>query len=290
MTALEPLPLPVLPEREPDSHKGTFGSVLVVAGSRHYPGAVVLTALGAARSGAGLVRLALPRGIVPSVVPAVPFATVLPCTETAEGQLAAGALAEILGEAEVCQSAVIGPGLGQSEETGRLLSELLPALELPAVLDADALNLLARGGLDVLRRRHAPTILTPHPGEFARLTGADAPSRSERVAQAAELARRTGCVVVLKGHGTVVTDGRRSRTETAGNPGMATGGMGDVLAGSIGALLAVIADPAAAAALAVRAHARAGDLAAADLGQEAVLPEDVTRRIGLALAAHREGR
>ena len=290
MSNLEPLPLPELPAREPDSHKGTYGSVLVVAGSRRYPGAAVLTALGAGRSGAGLVRLALPRGIVASVLPAIPFATVLPCSETAEGQLAAAALGEILGEAEVCQSAVIGPGLGQSEETGRLLHELLPALELPVVLDADALNLLARGGLDVLRRRHAATILTPHPGEFSRLTGYDAPARGERVAQAAELARRTGCVIVLKGHGTVTTDGRRSRTETAGNPGMATGGMGDVLAGSIGALLAVIPDPAAAAALAVRAHARAGDMAATDLGQEAVLPEDVTRRIGLALAAHREGR
>lgn len=290
MKGLEPLPLPVLPAREADSHKGTFGSVLVVAGSRRYPGAVVLVALGAGRSGAGLVRLALPRGIVPSVVPAVPFATVLPCAETEAGELAAAALPDILAEAESCQSAVIGPGLGQSEETGRLLFALLPALAMPVVLDADALNLLARGGLDVLRQRREATILTPHPGEFARLTGLDAPARNERSAAAAELARRTGCIVVLKGHGTVTTDGRRGRTETAGNPGMATGGMGDVLAGSIGALLAVVSDPASAAALAVHAHARAGDMAATELGQEAVLPEDVTRRIGLALAAQRDGR
>lgn len=285
--SLAELPLPEMPARAPDSHKGTYGSVLVVAGSRRYPGAAVLAALGAGRAGAGLVRLALPAGIVPAVVPAVPFATVRPCAETADGGLARDALADILDEAGACTSAVVGPGLGRSEGTGRLLADLLPALALPLVLDADGLNLLAGLGPDALRSRPAPTVLTPHPGEFARLVRGPTPRGSSRVPAAAALARATGAVVVLKGQGTVVTDGRRARVEPAGNPGMATGGTGDVLAGALGALLAVLDDPAGAAALAVHAHAVAGDAAAAELGQEALLPEDVARHLGAALAGRR---
>jgi NAD(P)H-hydrate epimerase len=282
-----PLELPALPARTADSHKGTYGSVLIVAGSRRYPGAAVLAALGAGRAGAGLVRLALPAGIVPAVVPAVPFATVRPCAETAEGGLAHAALAEILDEAGACTAVVVGPGLGQADGTQRLLAELLPALTLPLALDADGLNMLAQLGLETLAARRAPTVLTPHPGEFARMSGAPAPSADARTPAAVRLARRTGSVVVLKGHGTVVTDGRRARTEPAGNPGMATGGMGDVLAGALGALLAVIPDPAQAAALAVHVHALAADACAAELGQDALLPEDVAKRLGAALAACR---
>ncbi|MHC5212796.1 MAG: NAD(P)H-hydrate dehydratase, partial [Planctomycetota bacterium] len=284
---LVPLELPHLPARAADSHKGSYGSVLIVAGSRRYPGAAILAALGAGRAGAGLVRLAMPAGIVPAVVPAAAFATSRPCPETAGGGLDHTALAEILDEAGTCTSAVVGPGLGQDEQTGRLLADLLPALEVPLVLDADGLNLLVRLGLDTLAARKAPTILTPHPGEFARLAGSETPQGEARAPAAAALARRTGAIVVLKGHGTVVTDGRRARTETAGNPGMATGGTGDVLAGALGALLAVVPDPAQAAALAVHLHARAGDAAAAEGGQDALLPEDVARHLGAALAACR---
>jgi NAD(P)H-hydrate epimerase len=290
MPASDTLSLPPLPPREPDSHKGSFGSVLVAAGSRRYPGAAVLTALGAGRAGAGLVRLALPAGIVETVVPAAPFATVRPCPETDDGGLARAACDEILDEAGTCRAAVIGPGLGQAPGTAELLAELLPRLPIPLALDADGLNLLGAAGLATLAGRPAVTVLTPHPGEFARLTGQPAPQGAGPRRQAAEaLARQAGVVVVLKGHGTVTTDGRRTRVETAGNPGMATGGMGDVLSGVLGALLAVVPDAAEAAALSVRLHALAGDLAAEELGQEAVLPEDVARLLGQALARHRVG-
>ncbi len=284
---MDRLALPALPERAVDAHKGSFGSVLVVAGSRRYPGAAILAALGAGRAGAGIVRLALPAGCVPAVVPAVPFATVRPCAEDAAGGLARGALDEIVDEAGACRSVVLGPGLGRQAGTQALVAELLDALALPAVLDADGLYAVATLGLDVLARRRAPTVLTPHAGEFARLTGGAAPVGEAREQAAAELARRSGAIVVLKGPGTVTTDGRRARIETAGNPGMATGGMGDVLAGAIGALLCVLPDAAGAAALGVHVHARAADLAAAVSGPEGLLPEDVARGLGPALAAHR---
>jgi NAD(P)H-hydrate epimerase len=290
MEAIQPLTLPNLPSRAPDSHKGDYGRVLIVAGSRRFPGAAVLTALGAGRAGAGLVRLALPRDVVPAVLPAVPFATVLPCAQTDDGGLSVAAIDEVLGLAADCTSVVIGPGLGTSPGTGELLTALLERLGVPVVLDADGLNLLAVAGVERLDGRSAPTVLTPHPGEFARLTGSERPAPDKRVGRAMELAGRLSAVVVLKGHGTVVTDGRRAYVEQAGNPGMATGGMGDVLAGVIGALLGLLPDAAGAAALGVHIHAVAGDLAAAEKSQDGLLPEDVAERVGLALAAHRASR
>ncbi len=320
------LPVPVPPIRTTDTHKGSFGSVLVVAGSRRYPGAAVLTALGAGRAGAGLVRLAVPDSLFPVVVAATPFATVQACPGTEDGGLALAAWDAIRVETESADVLVAGPGLGTHPDTGRLVRHMVEAVEVPLVLDADALNLfataLAEDGADLragLARRAAPLVLLPHPGEFARLAaavragtgtgtvadGADAagdasatgspPSGAEARRDAAlALARALRAVVVLKGHASVTTDGTRVAVETAGNPGMATGGMGDVLAGVVGAVLAGAAgidrdDPAAAVALAVRLHAVAGDLAAADLGPEAVLPADVADRLGAAYEALRAG-
>lgn len=289
MNPLQPLTLPALPARHPDTHKGTYGTVLAVAGSRRYPGAAILTALGAGRAGAGLVQLALPAELMPVVVPAVPFATVLACPQTDAGETAPAAAPLILEQAAGRADAVVlGPGLGEAHE---LVATLLAELDRPVVLDADGLNAVAAGGeagLDLLAARTAPTVLTPHPGEFARLTGAPRPGPGARSPAAAELARRTGSVVVLKGHRTVVTDGHRACIEEAGNPGMATGGMGDVLSGVLGALLAVVRGPAEAAALAVHLHALAGDLAAQELGEDAVLPEDVAARLGRVMRGYRQ--
>jgi NAD(P)H-hydrate epimerase len=280
MDPLSPLTLPALPVRAPDSHKGDHGTVLVVAGSRRFPGAAILTALGAGRAGAGLVRCALPAGCLPCVVPAVPFATVLPSPEGEGGGLAEAAAEIIVAASFAADVLVLGPGLGDDDGTGRLVRQLLERVALPVVLDADGLNHVARLGLDVLRERHEPTVLLPHPGEFARLGGGTVPAADERVDRAAALARDTGCVVVLKGRHTVVTDGARVYVESAGNPGMAVGGMGDVLAGVTGALLARIPAPAEAAALAVHLHALAGDLGTAELGEESLLPEDLALRLG----------
>lgn len=279
---MEPLPLATLPPRPADTHKGSYGAVLIAAGCRAYPGAAILAALGAGRGGAGLVRLGLPEGLVAEVLPAVPFATVVRCPADDQGGLAAAAVEPLLAVADEVDAVVLGPGWGRGPGAAVVLEALVPALGAPLVLDADALNLLADGRLDLLAERPGPTVLTPHPGEFARLTGAPAPaSPTARVTDAAALARRTGAVVVLKGSGTVTSDGRRTRVEPAGNPGMATGGSGDVLAGLTGALLARLpGDPAATAALAVHRHALAGDLAAAELGQEGLLPTDLAERLG----------
>jgi NAD(P)H-hydrate epimerase len=305
--ALLPLPLPALPLRPAESHKGSFGTVLIAAGSRRYPGAAILAALGAGRAGAGLVQLALPEGLVDTVLPAVPFATLLRCAQTEDGGLSSAASGPLLEAARAADSVVAGPGLGTHAETGALLGALLAGVQRPLVLDADGLNLLAarRELLAALRARRAPAVLTPHPGEFARLTaaagwpaaeggGARPSGREHRRALAARLARETGAVVVLKGHGTVVTDGERAYEEQAGNPGMATGGTGDVLSGALGALLCLVPerlpDAAAAATLAVHAHAVAGDFAAGELGEEGLLPEDLARHLGRALAASRGPR
>jgi len=289
-----------LPTRRDDSHKGSYGTVLIIAGCRSYPGAAILAALGAGRMGAGLVRLALPRGIVPEVLPAVPFATVLRCPETLAGGLHAEAAEQILAAAAEADAVVIGPGLGTEAATGELVASVVSAVTAPLVVDADALNLCVAAGRPLLTERRGPTVITPHPGEFARLTAAPLPlGDDQRARTAVDLARALGVVVVLKGHHTVVTDGERLHRETAGNPGMATGGMGDVLAGAMAAVLArgdraEVQEPghgataapgqdiAPLAALAVHIHARAGDLAAEDLGQDGLLAHDVADRLGTA--------
>ncbi len=284
-----PLTLPSVPVREPAGHKGSYGRVLLVAGSGRYPGAAILSALGAGRGGAGLVVLGIPEPIVPTVVPAVPFAIVRACPPGAHGGLDADALPALLEEGARADVVVLGPGLGDDPATGSLVAALTSALTTPLVIDADGLNHLAAKGLQPLMERTASTVLLPHPGEFARLDGGPLPAGDgERKARAIALARRTGAVVVLKGHRSVVTDGGRAWIEPAGNPGMATGGMGDVLAGLTGALLAVVRPAAEATALAVHVHALAGDLAAQELGQEAVLPEDVALRLGRVLRGIRQ--
>lgn len=279
------LGLPTLRPRPADAHKGTCGRVLVVAGSRAYPGAAVLTALGAGRGGAGYVHLAVPEAIAPWVLPAVPFCVLHAMRGEAHG---AGleALLEVAGSVD---AVVVGPGLGSAEATLALVRGLLDAVRAPLVLDADGLRAWTAGGADVARVRSAshpgPRVLTPHPGEFARLDGGGVPAPDERVARAEAFARASGAVVVLKGNGTVITDGTRTRVDARGGPELAVGGTGDVLAGLLGALLARgdLGDAAGAAALAVDIHARAGALAAEALGVEAVLPTDVAERLGIAM-------
>ncbi|MCB9898101.1 MAG: NAD(P)H-hydrate dehydratase [Planctomycetes bacterium] len=278
------LPLPALPERLADTHKGDYGSVLVAAGCGRYPGAAILAALGALRMGAGYVHLLVPEGIAPLVLPAVPSCVLHRAPDGEQGGFDARALPGALELALGSDTVVLGPGLGGHPATGAFVEGLLDGAARPLLLDADGLNLLALSGVERLRRRPAPTVLTPHPGELARLDRSPAPrGDDERVARARALASHTGAVVVLKGHRTVTTDGERVRIESSGNPGMARAGMGDVLSGCLGALLARLPDAAGAAALAVHLHARAGDLAADELGPEALLPEDVAVRLGRAV-------
>lgn len=261
-----------LPRRPRNAHKGEFGKIFILAGSEGYTGAPVLAARAALRTGAGLVYLGVPRDIYPIVAVKCDEAMPFPLPEDYPA---------ILEKARSCDVALIGPGLGQAPETGRLVLRLLSDLDIPVVLDADGINALA-GHIDVLDRRTALTVLTPHEGEFARLTGCALPVR-DRLSAARSFARDHGCVLVLKGAGTVTAapDGA-AYINTTGNPGMAKGGSGDVLAGMTAALLGQKHlrredrdNTVELAAQAVQLHGLAGDLCAKKLGEYAMLPTDL---------------
>ena len=260
-----------LPRRPRNAHKGEFGKLFLLAGSEGYTGAPVLAARAALRSGAGLVYLGVPREIYPIVAVKCDEAMPFPLPKEYGG---------ILERARSCDIALIGPGLGRAPETQELVLRLLAGLDCPVVLDADGINALA-GHIDVLDKRQAPTVLTPHEGEFGRLTGCALPVR-DRLSAAREFARDHRCVLVLKGQGTVTAapDGSAWINAT-GNPGMAKGGSGDVLAGMIAGLLGqkhLRRERDNIPELTVEAvclHGLAGDLCARRLGEYAMLPSDL---------------
>jgi ADP-dependent NAD(P)H-hydrate dehydratase len=267
--------VPRLPPRAADANKGTFGRVLVAAGSRGMSGAAVLCGSAALRGGAGLVRLAVPQGILPIVAAANPCYLTAPLPEDAQGRLGKKSLPPLLELLHGQTVTVLGSGLGQSPDLPDLLAEVLRADTTPLVLDADALNALAQR-LDMLKGNKRPLVLTPHPGEFSRLTGAPIPEiQATRQESAVRFAEEHNVVLVLKGQGTVVTDGDRVYENTTGNPGMATGGTGDVLAGLIGALIGQGLEAFAAAQLGVYLHGLAGDLARDDLGEPSLIASDL---------------
>jgi NAD(P)H-hydrate epimerase len=267
--------LPTLAPRPLDSNKGTFGRVLVVAGSRGMSGAAVLCAGAALRSGAGLVYLAVPLEILPIVATANPCYLTAPLPQDEQGRLAEQAEKSLLDLAEAKDVIAFGPGLGRNSAITALLLSLRTQMRTPMVIDADGLNAL-EGQTDRLRNGAGPCILTPHPGEFARLIGTDiATVQGQRRELAARFASDYQVVLVLKGHGTIVTDGRRVYQNTTGNPGMATGGTGDVLTGLIAALLGQGLEPFAAAQLGVYLHGLAGDLARDDLGEVSLIASDL---------------
>lgn len=265
--------LPRLPPRQPDAHKGDFGLALIVGGSRGMAGAAALAGMAALRGGAGLVRLAVPETVLDTVAGFEPSYMTIPLPADAAGRLTAGAFDRIAELAEQATVVACGPGLGRSLDLDQLVARLYEEIAKPMVFDADALNALAAEP-DVLVRPGGPRILTPHPGEFARLIGRKLEAELRHDA-AVQLAARCGIVVVLKGHRTLVTDGRREAINTTGNPGMATGGTGDVLTGLITALACQRLEPFDAARLGVHLHGLAGDLAAEELGQVSMLASDL---------------
>ena len=266
----------VLPRRPAAAHKGDFGKLFLLAGSEGYTGAPVLAARAALRAGAGLVFLDVPRSIYPIVAVKCDEAMPFPLPERYE---------DIKTKAASCDVALIGPGLGRAPETDALVLRLLEDLDIPVVLDADGINALA-GHIDSLDKRRAPTVLTPHAGEFARLTGSGMPIR-DRLQAARDFAAAHGCTLVLKGRGTVTAapDGQCWICGT-GNPGMAKGGSGDVLSGMIAALLGqkhlVGTGPEGIpemTAWAVWFHGKAGDRCAERLGEYAMLPGDLVEAL-----------
>lgn len=260
----------ILPDRENNAHKGDFGRILLLCGSRGYTGAAYLAAMGALRCGAGLVFLGVPESIYDIEAVKLNEAIVFPLPDKG-GMLSAQAIPEILERLPRMDAVIIGPGLGQSEDVTAVVAEVLKNARCPVVLDADGINVMAPHK-DILRGRTGVTVLTPHGGEFSRLGGNLA---SDRVHEAGAMARELGCIVLLKGYGTVITDGETAYINPTGNPGMAVGGSGDVLAGIIGSFLGQKINPLEAAACGAYVHGEAGDLCARDLGQYGMLPTDM---------------
>ena len=262
--------LSILPDRKPDSHKGDYGKILLLCGSRGYTGAAALAATGALRSGAGLVYLAVPESIYAIEACKVTEAIVLPLPDEG-GTIAMSALPEIRRLLPKMDAVLIGCGLGQSEGTRAVLETVLREFSGPVVVDADGINLLA-GHMDILRERHAPTILTPHAGEFVRIGG---DNKADRVSETLRFAMKYGCILLLKGHETVISDGKETYVNQTGNPGMAVGGSGDVLSGIIVSLLGQGIEPLKAAACGAWLHGKAGDICAEEIGQYGMLPTDL---------------
>lgn len=264
------LVLSLLPDRNPWGHKGNFGKLLLLCGSRGYTGAAFFAAMGALRSGAGLVFLGVPESIYGIEAVKLNEPVIFPLPDES-GRLSADAVPEILTRLPQMDAVLVGPGLGQSEGTLAVVRVVLENAQCPVVVDADGINVLS-AHRDLLRGRKSPTILTPHDGEFARLGGVIG---EDRMAAAAALAEELGCVVLLKGHETCITDGTDGYINPTGNPGMAVGGSGDVLAGVITALLGAGLPPLEAAACGAWLHGAAGDRCAAELGQYGMLPTDM---------------
>ncbi|MGI8999526.1 MAG: NAD(P)H-hydrate dehydratase [Candidatus Limnocylindria bacterium] len=267
-----------LPPRPARAHKGDFGRLLVLAGSTEYPGAAMLTGLGAMRAGAGTVRVAVAESVAARLAGIVPELTWMVLDEEAPGLIAPSGWRRVTTEAGRYDAVVIGPGLGGQPATQRRTRNLVASLRLPSVIDADGLNALAAGG-NWWASLRAPVVLTPHPGEFARLAGGgESPSddEGERSEVARDAATRWGQVVVLKGSNTIVAgpDGALLRSDIA-TPALATAGTGDILAGVIGAFLAVGLDPTVAAGCAVAIHGAAGLLAEDRIGRAGVMARDV---------------
>jgi NAD(P)H-hydrate epimerase len=269
-----------LPPRPREGHKGTFGHVLVVAGSSGKSGAAMLTSRAALRTGAGLTMLACPDSVLHSGEEKPAEIMTLSLPQTPEHTLAAQALDPLLAASKNATVAAIGPGLSTHPETQSVIRELVARLSIPLVIDADGLNALA-DHLEPLKRPHAPMVLTPHPGEMGRLTRLGSREvQRRRIDLAVEFAQAYQVVLVLKGARTVVAspDGRVTLNPT-GNSGMATAGTGDVLTGVIAALVAQGLSPADAARLGVYLHGSAGDLIARERGERGMMAGDLVDRI-----------
>ncbi len=278
----------LLPSRASDAHKGTFGRVLVIAGSTRYPGAAILAAKAAYRAGAGLVTIATPQSIATHLISSVPEATLLPLPEYDAGVISGHDAWEVIrDELPSIDAVVLGCGFGQHDHSGVFVRRFLVSEEVASVkgivLDADALNLVA-ADTSVLKNAVAPLVLTPHPGEMGTLTGlSNDEVQGQRLTLARDRAAEWGCHVVLKGANTVVaTPDNRARVSEVAQPALATAGTGDVLSGAIGALLAQGLSPFDAATLGVYLHGDAGNRAARVRGTIGVMAGDVADQLAMA--------
>jgi len=262
------------------SHKGNFGHLLVIAGSRGMTGAAALVSLAALRVGAGLVTLGIPQSLNPILEVKLTEVMTLPLPETEEGTISSKALDKINKFACRCKALVLGPGLSTQEETKELVKKVMTSLKIPLVLDADGINALIEN-IELITRYPAPIIITPHPGELSKLLSLSIPEvQKDRILSSRILAEKTQKVVILKGARTVITDEQgNSWVNSTGNPGMASGGSGDVLSGMIGGFLVQGIDPPMAAKVGVYLHGLAGDLAVKEKEQLSLIAGDILENI-----------
>ena len=261
-----------LPETPLESHKGDLGKLLMLCGSRGFTGAAALSAQAALRTGAGLVYLGVPEAVYPILAAKLTEPVVFPLPSNGNGRFSRTGLPDVLDRLPDMDACLIGPGMGRCYDTEELVYGVLEAASCPVLLDADGINVLA-GHIDRLDKVSCPVVLTPHEGEFRRIGG---DLSQGRIAGAKALAKKTGAVVVLKGYRTVTASPNGTvYVNSTGNPGMATGGSGDVLSGILCCLLGQGLEPAKAAAAAVWLHGAAGDLAAQRLGARSMLPTDM---------------
>ena len=271
----------LLPERPVDSHKGTFGKVLILAGSERMPGAPQMAAMGALRSGCGLVEMCVPLPASPAIAGRIPETL---CTYFLPGDVTS------LPDPRDYSVVLIGPGMGTSGSTERILRHILGTWNIPVVLDADALNVIDSTIADMLRSYPGEAVITPHPGELKRLTGCGN-DLNARYAAAEKTAKALNCSVLLKGKPTLVFSMGGDRTTIpTGNHGLATGGSGDVLAGMVAGIIAQGSPGVDALILAGYVHGLAADLLAGETSARSIIPSDVTARIGQALTVIEEGR
>ena len=266
--------LTILPDRKADSHKGNYGKVLLLCGSMGFTGAAALASMGALRSGAGLVYLGVPESIYAIEAVKLTEAIVFPLPEE-NGKLSAKAIPIIRNHLKTMDAVLIGCGLGISTGTMSVLDAVLREFKGPVVVDADGITMLASCP-ELIKERKYPTILTPHEGEFRRLNIA---IEEERLTGAIIAARELGCIILRKGHETVITDGKDYYINPTGNPGMAVGGSGDVLAGILVSLLGQGIEPMKASACAAWLHGASGDRCAEKLGQYGMLPTDMVSEL-----------
>lgn len=267
-------------DRPDDANKGTLGSLLCICGCYGMAGAAIMAGKAALKCGIGLLKTALPKSIYSIAAGAIFESVFFPLEETPDGKISKSNIDFLLCEAEKSSAVLIGCGLSVCDDTAELVNSFLEKCTKSLVLDADALNCVAEN-LDILKKAKAPIIITPHPGEMARLVKLTPKAVNENRAEvAADFAKEYGVVTVLKGAGTIITspEGKILINRT-GNSGMATGGSGDVLAGMTGSLLAQGAKAFDAAAAAVYLHGLAGDLAAEKLGRISMLPTDLIYEI-----------
>jgi len=275
-----PSPPFLIPRRSPDSHKGDYGRVLLIGGSRGMSGSISLSAMAALRAGSGLVTALVPACCLETVAALDPCIMTIAAPATPKGQFAINAYQAADDSISKSDAIGVGPGMGTGPGSIRLVRDLATNITIPRVFDADALNVIGKThNINV----HGPAVLTPHPGEMERLSGVSAKDRPGQIEAAFKYARSTNCVLLLKGSQTFITDGQSRWFNLTGNPGMASGGSGDCLTGIIASLLGQKFSPWDAARLGAFVHGLAGDFAAEHIGEAGMVATDLLNHLSQAI-------